>query len=338
MNSKSPQLPASALPPSALPQSVVQRLQAERARIENGAFTSSLGVGEMLLARESGYRVLGQVMGACVYQFGGQWTNANWRNQNWENYLTRGLSSELTALSGALSNARELALARLGAEAQLLGASGVVGVKLRLKTPLYLGQNQIEFSAIGTAVTEGTNKNFVTGGQTRAAPPFLSNLSGEETWKLERAGWAPCGFVMGNCALLQALSLQTRRNWPWFGIGRFGLSNGNFEVEEYTRAVYQARQLALSRLERAAARCGARGIVGTQIEMDEKGELLGKKRVAGIYAQMQSGQTPPRGAAVNSPLKEAAPQLFSFVAYGTAIRPRAGRAGDAPISLTLALK
>lgn len=272
--------------PSTLPPSVVERLQNERARIEAGAFSSSLGVPEMLLAREAGYRVLGQVMGATVYQFGGQWTNPNWRNNTLQTQMTQGISYEMTALSNALSHARNLALSRLGAEAQLLGAQGVVGVRLHLKKPGFLEGNQFEFSAIGTAVKG-------SGAPTKT--PFLSNLSGEETWKLERTGWAPCGFVMGNCAFYQSLSTNTsnRLSVSWLRGQR-----GNFEIAEYTDAIYQARETALSRLEADAKRCGARGIVGVAVEIEERFDFASS------------------GGSDNVPH-----EIFSFLAIGTAIRP-----------------
>ena len=311
---------------SVLPQSVVERLQLERERIESGAFSSALGVGEMLLARASGYRVLGQVMGASVYQFGGQWTRSNWRN-NWQARLTEGSAYELTAQTAALTSAREAALGRLRAEAQLLNAIGVVDVHLHLQRPVGAGknQNQLEITAIGTAVaranvaapsdTVGVAALFALPRFSDAAPkkstpaePFTSNLSSEETWELEIAGYAPCGLVMGNCAIVQDISEATHYKIELAKTARFGVAtppqivrqssltqqqapyyqreracyllkkqiydewkrhpSGNFEVEEYTRAVYNARESAISRLEAEARKCGASGIVGVQIDVD----------------------------------------------------------------------
>ena len=347
---------------SNLPQSVVERLQAERERIENGAFSSALGVGEMLLARASGYRVLGQVMGASVYQFGGQWTRSNWRN-NWQARLTEGSAYELTAQTAALTAAREAALGRLRAEAQLLNAVGIVGVRLRLQPPVGAGENQLEITAIGTAVacetsaaphdTVGVAASFalprfsdVAAKKSAPTEPFTSNLSGEETWKLERAGYAPCGLVMGNCAIVHNLSVATHYKIELAKTARFGVAappqyvrqssltqqqssisqferacsllekqiyaewkrnpSGNFEVEEYARAVYNARESAIARLEAEARNCGASGIVGVQIDIDKNPFL-------------------PQHTESSHAVHEA---TFAFMATGTAIRalPRA----DAP--------
>ena len=59
-------------------------------------------------------------MGTCVYHVGiqyGSWS----RNQ------------ELDVLSKAMYHARELAMARMRAEAKGMGADGIVGVKLTIK-------------------------------------------------------------------------------------------------------------------------------------------------------------------------------------------------------------
>ena len=278
---------------SNLPESVVQRLQAERARIENGAFSSSLDVPAMLLTRQSGYQVLGQVMGACVYQIGWQWSNPNWRSNNWQTRRTQGISFEMTALSGALMSARELALSRLRAEAQLLGASGVVGVQLQLRRPEYAGQNQVEFLAIGTAV-----KSSHGAGQRGGQTPFTSNLSGEETWQLERAGYLPCDFVMGTCVMLQTLANNTINRMSFTILSG---QSGNFEVAEYTGAIYEARETALSRLEAAARQSGAQGVVGTQVQVEEV------RYLAQQQAQKSNNEIPQ--------------EVFGFTAIGTAVKP-----------------
>ncbi len=272
-----------------LPQSVVERLQIERERIEKGAFSSSLDAPEMLLARASGYQVLGQVMGATVYQIGWQWSDPRWQANA---VASQGISFEMTTLSSALMNARALALERLRAEAQLLGATGVVGVHLSLRRPEYLGQNQLEFLAIGTAVRSNRSQN---GRQT----PFTSNLSGEELWQLERAGYAPCDFVMGNCVMLQTLATNTANRMTFT---MFGGQRGNFEVAEYTGAIYEAREIALRRLEQAAKQSGAQGVVGTRVEVEEVKYL--------VQQQQQNSNN------------QIAQEIFGFTAIGTAIKPK----------------
>ena len=58
---------------------------------------------------------------------------------------------ELPELTQALYDARELAMERMQAEAEALGAEGIVGVTVD-ETNHTWGPNVLEFSAVGTAV------------------------------------------------------------------------------------------------------------------------------------------------------------------------------------------
>src|SRR5260370_42323175 len=77
-------------------------------------FTSDLSVNEFLLVREGGFRPVGLALGTSIYHVGLQ--VARW-----------GKSQELDVLSQAMYHARELAMTRMEAEAQALGADGIVG-------------------------------------------------------------------------------------------------------------------------------------------------------------------------------------------------------------------
>lgn len=117
------------------------------------------------------------------------------------------------------------------------------------QTGYALGANTAEFIAIGTAV------RHVGGGNYRNAlgKPFQSDLSGQDFWMLIRTGYRPVGFVMGNCVyyvppqLLQAPASQS------------------CELSAYTHALYDARELAIERLQDEAEALGATGIVGVTV-------------------------------------------------------------------------
>src|SRR5438045_4570681 len=101
-------------------------------------FTSDLSVNEFLLVREAGFRPLGLVLGSSIYHVGfqmGRW----------------GSNQELTTLSQAMYHARELAMTRMEAEADQLGADGIVGVRLDVEMKAF-GADIAEFIAVGTAV------------------------------------------------------------------------------------------------------------------------------------------------------------------------------------------
>ncbi len=72
--------------------------------LEHGLFTSDLSVNEFLLIKEVGFHPLGFVMGSSIYHTGIQ-------TRKW------GQSQELTKLTEAMYNARELAMTRMEEEA-----------------------------------------------------------------------------------------------------------------------------------------------------------------------------------------------------------------------------
>ena len=196
-------------------------------------FTSDLSVNEFLLVREAGFQPLGLVMGSSIYHIGYQ--------------PIRGVAEELVTLTQALYSARELAMARMEEEADALGADGIVAVRLTLNIHAW-GANVIEFLAIGTAVK--SDKPGFRGPENR---PFTSDLSGQDFWTLLEAGYRPVGFVMGNCV---------------YHVGQApgGQPGENQELVGITQALYDARELAMERMQVEAEALGAAGIVGVIID------------------------------------------------------------------------
>ncbi len=106
------------------------------------AFTSDLSGQEFWLVVDKGYIPLGMVLGNCVYSMGAF--------RSWLANLKGAFRGEVHDVSRLMYDARELALARMQAEADALGADGVVGVDLKIE---YLhGGEWMEVTAIGTAV------------------------------------------------------------------------------------------------------------------------------------------------------------------------------------------
>ena len=209
-------------------------------QLKSGAlFTSDLSVNEFLLIKEAGFEPLGLVMGTSIYQIGFQ--QSNW-SQN----------QEMGVLSQAMYHARELAMTRMEEEADQLGADGVVAVRLEIGNYEW-GPNMAEFVAVGTAVRH-------RGGELHRAPngrPFTSDLSGQDFWTLLRSGYRPVGLVMGTCVYHVA----------YRGLGQFFRQMGtNVEMENYTQALYDARELAMERMQYEAQQVEAEGIVGVQLK------------------------------------------------------------------------
>lgn len=232
-----------ALEAGGLPLQAQRRLKEEQAA-GHPLFTSDLSTNELLLTRRLGYQPLSQVMGSSIYQTG-------WQYQR--NYTINTQASELTVLSNAHLNAAQLALSRLEQEATLLHAHGVIGVRFMRRDQDW-AQNVIEYTAIGTAIRL---PDVPLG-----AHPFLSDLSGQEFWTLQQAGYYPAGIVVGYCSYFVSLGRNyTNQLKGWFGAG-----TSNQEIQPFSQAIYQARHLAENRVSNMAKRLQAIGIVGMHIE------------------------------------------------------------------------
>jgi uncharacterized protein YbjQ (UPF0145 family) len=221
-----------------IPGSGLDRIARMKQEVARGFFTSDLSVNEFLLVKQAGFEPLGLVLGSSIYHIGFQ--QAMW-NQ----------SQELVVLTQAMYHARELAMTRMEEEADQLGADGIVGVRLDIGRYEW-GADLAEFIAVGTAVRHKA-------GELHRAPngrPFASDLNGQDFATLLRAGYRPVGMVMGNCV---------------YHVGRQGLLQSlrqvgrNVEMPNYTQALYEARELAMERMQTEADGLQAGGIVGARI-------------------------------------------------------------------------
>jgi uncharacterized protein YbjQ (UPF0145 family) len=226
-----------------VPEDAMRRLAQLKPGQAGSLFTSDLTVNEFLLVREVGFRPLGLVLGSSIYHVGiqlGRWS----KNQ------------ELDTLSQAMYHARELAMSRMEAEASALGADGIVGVRLDIEFKEF-GSDIAEFLAVGTAVkADGADPGPGGTWRNNKGKPFTSDLSGQDFWTLVRAGYAPLDMVMGSCVY----HIAHQR------LGQvFGNAGRNVELEQFTQALYDARELAMARMQAEAEALHAEGIVGVQL-------------------------------------------------------------------------
>ena len=231
--------------PPALPQQAIERLQSMRAAPGHaGLFTSDLSVNEYLLVKAAGFEPLGLVVGSSIYHLGFQ-------------FNTFRQDVEVTVLSQAMYQARELAMTRMEQEAAALGADGIVGVRLEISFREW-GAHMAEFIAIGTAVRnrDGRNLRNVRG------LPFTSDLSGQDFYNLVQAGYMPVGLVIGSC--VWHVAYQSIRQW-------FKSVGNNIEMANYTQALYTARETAMARMQAEAMSLRAEGIVGAQVQEKNHG-------------------------------------------------------------------
>jgi len=203
-------------------------------RHQGRSFSSDLSVDEAVLLKEIGYEPRGLVVGSAVYHIGLQY-------YNWNDNM------ELTQLTQAMYQARHDALSAMGSHAQQVGGHGVVGLKLEVR--VHQGAHSLaEFVAMGTAVASA---------QDRPASPWVSDLSGQDLYLLIRAGYMPIGLAFGACVY----HVAHQRLGQWMG-----QQTQNVELSNYTSALYEARELAMNRMQDEALRARAQGVVATRIE------------------------------------------------------------------------
>ncbi|MDZ7963259.1 MAG: heavy metal-binding domain-containing protein [Aulosira sp. DedQUE10] len=215
-------------------------------------FTSDLSTNEYLLTREAGCEPVGLVMGTSFYKVGFYGYFWGYRNH----------TGEVEALTQAQIAVRELAVSRMQAEAAMLGAHGIIGVRLHQRRQVW-GMGMVEFTAIGTAIRipnrPPTNQ------------PFTSDLSGQEFWQLRQAGYWPKGLVFGACSYYVHSDRTTRalmNNSAWNRL--FGQGRRNQELTQFTQGFQDARELAVMRLSAEISQLEAKGAVGMHIEKNEE--------------------------------------------------------------------
>lgn len=156
------------------------------------------------------------------------------------------------------------------------------------------GQNVAEFLAIGTAVRHRSGEKFLD----PRGRPFQSDLTGQDFWLLIRSGYRPVGFVMGNCVYYVPPALLQAR------------ASKSCELTEYTHALYDARELAIERLQAEAEALHATGIVGVTVSEQQHawrtstwnagnaalrtGELLELLVIGTAVVPIQTNAPPPR--------------------------------------------
>ncbi|HEX7815116.1 heavy metal-binding domain-containing protein [Dyella sp.] len=225
---------------TAIPQPALERLKGLRREGHTGGiFTSDFSVNEFLLVRKAGFEPVGLCVGSCIYHLGVQY--AKW-----------GQSQEMTVLSQAMYHARELAMSRMREEAVGMGADGIVGVQLTVKR-MEWDSDILEFIAIGTGVVHAQGHPGFKG---PGGKPFTSDLSGQDFWTLLQAGYRPLEMVMGSCVYHVAHQGLLKS---------LGNAGRNVELTNFSQALYDAREIAMERMQHEATAAKAEGVVGVDL-------------------------------------------------------------------------
>jgi uncharacterized protein YbjQ (UPF0145 family) len=214
---------------------------------QDGFFSSDLSVREFLLTEETGIQPISQVMGTAFYNISLSGSYTGW----WRN------TGELVKTTEAHMHARKLAVDRMKQEAKLLGASGVIGVRI-FSRKSYLAPRLTEFTAYGTAVH--------VPGHPPGQEPFTSDLNGQDFWQLYKAGYRPKELVMGMCCYYISTNFFTNFKANMQTYGFLGLGNwSNQEMEALTKGFNHSRNVAKERLMEQCIASDAHGCVGMSI-------------------------------------------------------------------------
>lgn len=244
-----------------------ERIEREMASGKN-FFSSDLTVREYLLSRELGIQTIGQVMGSCFYNVSilgmmqGGWgvTQSVYDPDKFYSSTRRFQldTGELVQITDAQLKARRLAVDRMLQEAHMMGAHGVIGVRVKA-SHFNWTTRMTEFTAIGTAVR-------VPGYENRGKV-FTSDLNGQEFWQLFRAGYTPCELSFGVCSYFVKVDTQTRQMIdPTLGDRLAGKGWTNQEVSIFSQGFYEARNRAMDRLVSDAGAVKADGIVSMDVD------------------------------------------------------------------------
>lgn len=210
-------------------------------------FTSDLSIDELLLVEEVGFEPLELVLGSSYFHIG--WSSAPWST-----------NMELAEISRMMLTARHVAMQRLGQQAASFGADGVVGMRIEMERH----GDHAEFVAIGTAVKRRAGDGAAW--RDRYGRPFTCDLSGADFWALVRAGYRPTTLAHGVC--VYHVAHQTLGAW-WKSLGQ---QSANQEQVAFTAALYEAREIAMGRMQAEAQDAGATaGVVAVEVHEGSHG-------------------------------------------------------------------
>ena len=204
-------------------------------------FASDLSVSEYVLLGEAGFEPLGGVVGSSIYP---------------RRPAGRPVGQEHRAAGPYAGHVQRQGTGH-GQDARRSGPPG--GRRYRrhaaANADVHLGA-RIAWSSWppGTAVRHLTGQGAHRAPDGRA---FTSDLSAQDFFRLLAAGAVPVAFVLGTCVYHVAHQ----------GVMQSLRRRANQEMLQFTQGVYEARELALTRMQAEAAAAQSSGVVGVTVEV-----------------------------------------------------------------------
>ena len=218
-----------------LPQVALDRLARASS---SGVRTSLLSVPSAASAKVVGLDPIGEVMGCIVQHVGWQgWSGCGyWRGPS--NLQTTQFGSYQPYVD-AVRHGYDTALRRLADEAKLLGADGVIDIRLSVTM---LGRDNYEYVALGSAVRLGDARSGLGTFPVALPVPFLTELSGADVAKLMLAGWMPTAIVYGIALAVRHDDwLTTRQTQGWANAEVTGFTELSGHVRHQARKIVTAQ-------------------------------------------------------------------------------------------------
>jgi uncharacterized protein YbjQ (UPF0145 family) len=200
------------------------------------------------------------------------------------------VTGQIYELTSMRLNARKLAVGRMRQEAEDLGASGVIAVRMKTEVHNWGDCLTLECTAMGTAVS-------VPGWQEEE--PFTSLMHAQQFWRLWQSGYQPCGIAVGACSYSDCAERSVLQRAY------------NQEVASYTASFYDAHALAMEAFSKDVRLLKGTGAVGMDVEyefQDAEKELEVREGVSMTYLHL----------------------ITHFVITGTAIKRREGAVSTPP--------
>jgi len=224
-------------------------------------FSTSADAQEFFCQLDAGFMPLHFAFGNVAYSIGlGGSIGGSFRK------LVRG---EVPQYSKIFDHTRKLALERIVEDARRHRANAVVGIETTI-SPLMGAQ---EMMMIGTASRHPLLNDCFD-------KPVTSDMTSQEMWNMVHIGYMPVQLVMG--VSVYSLGLAG-------GIFAAMQSLGGGEVSGLTEILYEAREKALERIERAAEECGADDVVGVKTKVYDLGGGLVEFMAIGTAVKKMPG-------------------------------------------------
>ena len=216
-------------------------------RTADGLFTSAGDAQELYCHMDAGYEPIQHVFGNIAYSMGvgGGILGAL-------KTLGRG---EIKEYSDVFNHTRHAALDRVVAEAKRDRANAVVGIRTVIQR--WAGAHEMMMS--------GTSAFNAALPASAMANPITSDLTGEELWAMTSLGFAPIKLLMSTSIYSLGLAGGFLAAFKSFQRG---------EINELTRLIHDAREIAIDRLKREADALGAQDVIGVKTFIAEIGNGL----------------------------------------------------------------